>query len=209
MPAVLLSELATGILAALLHHKAGNVDFRRGGRDIRIASVLAACSVVGTLVAVFVAVSISKLYLKLYIGVLVLAMGLVILTMRGRAGRFSWKKVIGLGVLASFNKGMSGGGYGPVVTCGQILSGVTGKRAIGITSLPEGLTCLVGVVAFGGCSRMVFPGHNTGLWLPSQLGVVIACRYVEDSTSRGAGLGSPRHPTGCSVNGGPPQPTEG
>jgi len=43
---------------------------------------------------------------------------------------------------------MSGGGYGPVVTGGQVLSGVDGKSAVGITSLAEGLTCLVGVIAY-------------------------------------------------------------
>lgn len=52
-----------------------------------------------------------------------------------------------MGLVASFNKGMSGGGYGPVVTGGQVLSGVEGKSAVGITSLAEGLTCLVGVIA--------------------------------------------------------------
>ena len=43
---------------------------------------------------------------------------------------------------------MSGGGYGPVVTGGQILSGVKGNNAVGITSLAEGLTCVVGVIIF-------------------------------------------------------------
>jgi uncharacterized membrane protein YfcA len=53
-----------------------------------------------------------------------------------------------LGLVASFNKGISGGGYGPVVTGGQILSGVEGKSAVGITSLAEGLTCLVGIITY-------------------------------------------------------------
>jgi len=148
VPAVLLSELATGTAAATLHHRAGNVNFGAGNRDLLIALVLGACSVLGAVIAVFVATSIPKFYLKLYIGVLVLAMGLIILLLRGREGRFSWKRVVGLGVLAAFNKGMSGGGYGPVVTCGQIMSGITGKRAVGITSLAEGVTCLVGVLTF-------------------------------------------------------------
>ena len=43
---------------------------------------------------------------------------------------------------------MNGGGYGPVVTGGQILSGVKGNNAVGITSMAEGLTCVVGVVVF-------------------------------------------------------------
>lgn len=45
-------------------------------------------------------------------------------------------------------KATSASSYGPVVTCGQIISGIKGKWAVGITSLAEGLTCLVGVSAF-------------------------------------------------------------
>ncbi len=180
VPAVLLSELATGIMAALLHHKAGNVDFRRDGVDIKIAMVLASCSVIGTLGAVFVAIKLPKFYLKLYIGLLVLVMGLIILLLKGRQGRFSWKKVVGLGVLASFNKGMSGGGYGPVVTCGQILSGITGKRAVGITSLAEGLTCLVGIAAF--CLATGWP--NWGLAVPLVVGGLCSAPLAAWSVSK-------------------------
>jgi len=75
-------------------------------------------------------------------------MGVVILVCLGKEFKFSWKKIVFLGVIASFNKGMSGGGYGPVVTGGQILSGVEGKSAVGITSLAEGLTCLVGIITY-------------------------------------------------------------
>lgn len=172
VPAVLLSELFTGLLAGLAHHSVGNANFRprRAGprviirkirelgiaesfkrgipRDLRVVLVIAACSIVGTLVAVFLAVSISKFYLKLYIGTMVLLIGMYILLSRKKQHRFSWKKVTGLGLVASFNKGMSGGGYGPVVTGGQILSGVEGKKAIAITSLAEGLTCVVGFLAY-------------------------------------------------------------
>ncbi len=61
---------------------------------------------------------------------------------------FSWKKVVGLGLVAAVNKGLSGGGYGPLVCGGQILSGVDAKCAIGGTSLAEGLVCSVGVVTY-------------------------------------------------------------
>ncbi|MCK5569191.1 MAG: hypothetical protein KAJ15_05700 [Spirochaetes bacterium] len=43
---------------------------------------------------------------------------------------------------------MSGGEYGPVVTGGQLLAGFEGKNVVGITSLAEGLTCIVGVIAY-------------------------------------------------------------
>ncbi|MBN1804275.1 MAG: sulfite exporter TauE/SafE family protein [Sedimentisphaerales bacterium] len=172
VPVVLLSELITGILAGIFHHLEGNVDFKPKTLDVfeikemiksygffnglrstlprhlKIALLLASCSIVGTLVAVFIAINIPKFWLKLYIGVLVLSMGLLIIILNKKNFKFSVKKILFLGFLASFNKGMSGGGYGPVVTSGQILSGVEGKNAVGITSVAEGLTCLVGVLAY-------------------------------------------------------------
>ena len=148
IPCVLLSELITGLTAGLAHHKAGNVNFKRGSIHLKIALVLVACSIIGAVVAVFVAINIPKLWLKTYIGVIVLGMGIIILLTLNKNFKFSWRKIIGLGSIASFNKGMSGGGYGPVVTGGQILSGVNGNNAVGITSLAEGLTCVVGVIVF-------------------------------------------------------------
>lgn len=172
IPAVLLSELVSGLLAGFFHHREGNVNLKPDTADIfkitnmlrplgyidtfkktvplhlKIALLLSACSIIGTVTAVFVAVNIPKFWLKLYIGCLVLAMGIIILICLNKEFKFSWKKITFLGTIASFNKGMSGGGYGPVVTGGQILSGVEGKSAVGITSLAEGLTCLVGVIAY-------------------------------------------------------------
>lgn len=172
VPAVLLSELITGLLAGFTHHKAGNVNFKPKSTNVlyiikrikelgyiesfkrgvpihlKIAIVLAACSIFGTLAAVFISVNLPKFWLNMYIGFLVLVIGLVILFTINKTYRFSWKKIFSLGLIASFNKGMSGGGYGPVVTGGQLLAGVKGKSAIGITSLAEGLTCLVGVIAY-------------------------------------------------------------
>ncbi len=154
VPAILLSEFVTGLFAALTHTKLGNVNFSikdstgKMTKDLKIALILAACSIVGTVAAVFIALSIPSFYLKLYIGVLILAVGLFILVNRNKEHTFSWKRIIGLGMLASFNKGMSGGGYGPLVTGGQILSGVDGKNAVAITSLAESLTCLVGIIIY-------------------------------------------------------------
>ena len=172
VPAVLLSELISGLLAGFFHQKVGNVNlrpksfniadivkklktlgyiesFKRGVPiHLKITLVLALCSIVGTIVAVFVAVNIPKFWLKLYIGCLVLVMGLTILATLNKSFSFSWRKIIGLGLLASFNKGLSGGGYGPVVTSGQILSGIESRSAVGITSVAEGLTCFVGVITY-------------------------------------------------------------
>jgi len=172
VPAILLSELISGVLAGIFHHFEGNVNFKPKTMDIskikgwvknygichgfrhalsfdsKVVLLLASCSIIGTIAAVFIAINIPTFWLKLYIGVLVLSMGVVILVFYNKNFKFSPKKIVGLGLLASFNKGMSGGGYGPIVTSGQILSGVQSKSAVGITSLAEGLTCLVGVITY-------------------------------------------------------------
>ena len=172
IPAVLISELFSGLSAGIFHHKEGNVDFKPKiirlpdiidelktlgyiktlRKDIplhlKVALLLATCSIVGTVSAVFIAINIPKFWVKLYIGLLVLSMGITIIICFNKKFNFSWKKIIGLGLLASFNKGVSGGGYGPVVTSGQILSGVDRKSVVGITSLAEGLTCAVGIAMY-------------------------------------------------------------
>lgn len=148
VPCILLSEFISGVSSSFFHHKFKNANFKLGAIDLKIALAMAGCSVLGTLVAVFVALKLSAFYIKLYIGFLVLGMGVLILVTLKKKFKFTWKKIYSLGLLAAFNKGISGGGYGPIVTSGQILSGVRAKNAIGITSLAEGLTCLVGVVTY-------------------------------------------------------------
>ena len=172
VPVILISELFSGFLAGLLHHKEGNVDFKLKiihlpaiadefkslsyinkigksvPRHLKVALIIGLCSVVGTISAVHIAVAVPKFWIKIYIGILVLSMGITILVCFNKKFNFSWKKIVLLGLLASFNKGISGGGYGPVVTSGQILSGVDGKSAVGITSLAEALTCAVGIITY-------------------------------------------------------------
>jgi uncharacterized membrane protein YfcA len=145
---VLLSELVSGTTAAILHHRLGNVNLHPRSREFKILAIMALCSAFGVAAAVVVAVNIPPRFLKTYIGLLVLAMGGIILLTRGRGLSFAWRKITALGLVAAFNKGMSGGGYGPVVMGGQVLSGVDSKSAVGITSAAEGVACLVGVITF-------------------------------------------------------------
>ena len=172
VPSVLLSECITGLSAAVIHAKVKNVSFfpkglhlstlalecKRSGtvktlahmlsRAAKTACIISCSSAAATVCAVIFAVSISSFYVKLYIGVMILAVGIVLLCSFRQKPAFSWTKIAVLGAVASFNKGVSGGGYGPVVTGGQILAGIDGKSAIAVTALAEGITCLVGVSAY-------------------------------------------------------------
>lgn len=175
VPCILLSELFTGLTASIIHDRMGNVRLmpRNGDnikvsrfgffknirfyipRHLKISLLIGGCSILGTIVAVLIAVNLSQFLVKFYIGILISLMGLLILITSGMNFKFSWYKITGLSVLASFNKGISGGGYGPVVTSGQLLAGVNGKNAIGITSLAESLTCLVGLVLYFSSGKMI------------------------------------------------------
>lgn len=148
VPAVLISQFVTDIAACFFHHKVKNLDLSPGSVDFKLALLLGITSCVGVIVSVFVAFHISKTILSLYIGILVVVMGILIFVTAKRPMLFSWKKLTVIGIIASFNKGLSGGGYGPLIMGGQLVSGVDPKRAIGITALSEALTCLIGFLIY-------------------------------------------------------------
>lgn len=148
IPAVLVSQLAGDFLAAAFHHKLQNVNLSLGSKHFKVALLLATLSLAGAVAAVLVAVSLPTTYLNLYIGISVAVSGLAVLAARKRDYPFSWPKLLGFGSLAAFNKGISGGGYGPIMVAGQLLSGVEVKGAIGITVVAEGVTSMVAALAF-------------------------------------------------------------
>jgi len=148
VPVVLLSEFATGLTAGGFHHLLGNVDFKLRSRDSKVVAVLGGAGVFGALVAVKFLTTVPAFWAKLYFALMITAMGLIILVRRNGKYRFTWPKLVGLGLISSFNKGMSGGGYGPLVVGGQVLSGCEAKSAVGCTSLAESFVCLVALIAF-------------------------------------------------------------
>ena len=180
VPAVLFSEFITGVLAGLMHHRVGNVsfDFRRDNRvrkrrlralgyiprsfDAKVTYVLIVLGICGVLGAVFLSINIPAKIVKGYIGVMILAIGLYIILNINKDKMFSWTKFSVIAALSGFNKGISGGGYGPLVTGGQVVSGRSAKNSIGSTSLAEGLICLVGFLAYmvmrrGICWQLALP----------------------------------------------------
>jgi len=148
VPTILLSELLSGFSSSYFHHDSGNVDFSRNSRDSRTALILALGSVVGVAIGVNVAVQIPTIVLKLLIGIVITLAGFSIWILNKRILVYKTWKMCVLAIVASFNKALSGGGYGPLMTSGQILSGINSRASVGITSFAEGFTCLVGVILF-------------------------------------------------------------
>jgi len=147
VPAVLLSQALGGFTASMYHHKYNNVDFSSGSRDLKIVFTICSLGVAATIFGVFVSVNIlPKIWLKTYIGVMVFMMGLLVV--KEAYFEFSWKKIMGIGLISAFNKGLSGGGFGPIVTGGQILSGNGHKESIGATTLAEAPICIAGFLFY-------------------------------------------------------------
>jgi len=170
VPAVLLSEICIGIVATILNHRVGNIRLSHGEQHRRVLLVLAACSLVGSLIAVTVAVHAPAKWVNAWIGLIIIAVGVLLLVRRGTTGQFSMRRIVVLGTIAAFNKGLSGGGYGPLLTGGQLLSGVAEKGAVSITPPARGLTGLFSVVLY-----FAAKGHlELSLAAPLIIGSVLA-----------------------------------
>lgn len=148
VPTILVSELLSGFAAVFFHNEIRNVDLRLKGQHLKPALLLAGGSVAGVTAGVLLAVSIPTTALRMMIGCIILLSGLFVVLLSRRVIEYRHWKMLSLAVVASFNKAISGGGYGPLVTSGQILTGVRGQSAVGITSFAEAFTCLVGVTLF-------------------------------------------------------------
>jgi len=155
VPAVLVSQLAGDFLAAFFHHEFKNVDFSIGSEHFKVAVMLSLLGLIGSIIAVVIAVNLPRPLINLYVGTLFAVTGLIVLATKNKNFGFSWTRILCLGSLAAFNKGISGGGYGPIVTAGQILAGVKARSAIGIISLAEGVTCVVAVLMYALIGRNI------------------------------------------------------
>ena len=146
VPAILLSQATGGFAASIFHHKLENMDIKKNSRDFKISVLISLTGIFATIFAAFIAINISKIFLKTYIGILVISMGLILLTKKKFT--FSWNRMLFLSLLSSFNKGISGGGFGPLITAGQVVSGQKGKNAVGVTVFTEIPICLTGAFTY-------------------------------------------------------------
>lgn len=158
VPALLASQSATGLVAGLFHHEFENVHYSFDwplNEATRVVLLLSFFGVVATVVAVvlsYVAFDVPVDLVKAYVALLVIFMGLVGLLRQyvGMSMVYRPRRLVAFALLAGLNKGIGGGGYGPVVTLGQIYSGVYEKSATAITTLAEGVVSLFGAAAYVG-----------------------------------------------------------
>ncbi|MFX1450893.1 MAG: sulfite exporter TauE/SafE family protein [Promethearchaeota archaeon] len=148
VPSILFSEFCTGLFAAFYHQKLKNVNFDFQSDETKITLILSVCGVFGVIFAAFLSLNLPSFIVSLYISILILILGAFILIRGNRKFNFTYNKIVGIGVLSAFNKGISGGGYGPLVSSGQIITGVDEKKAIATGLFAEGIISIVGFLVY-------------------------------------------------------------
>ena len=180
VPTILVSELLSGFAASFFHNEIRNVELGFKGQHFKPAAILASGSLAGVTAGVFLAAALPTAALRALIGCIILLSGLFVLLLSRRVIEYRSWKVLSLATVASFNKAVSGGGYGPLVTSGQILSGVRGKSAVGITSFAEGFTCLLATGLF-----LLKGGHiNLQILVPMCSGALLSVPFSVFAVNR-------------------------
>jgi uncharacterized membrane protein YfcA len=151
VPCVMITEMVTGLVAGLVHGEFENVEWklRPMNETTKLVLMVAVTGMIASMIsisAVYKIFQLHKFWIKLYVTVLLVVMGVCSVLAAKSFKKYRPKWMWLFAFVGGFNKGVGGGGYGPVITVGGLLSGVPMKSMVAITSLAEGLTCLAAVV---------------------------------------------------------------
>ncbi len=146
VPAILISQAIGSISGTIFHHKKKNADFWGLTKHTKIVLAVVAPGIAAVTLGAFIALSIPALWVKTYIGMLVIAMGF--LCIAKYSYKFRWWKMYFIGALSAFNKALSGGGFGPVTSTGKIIGGLGGRVSVATTTYAEVPICLLGFLFY-------------------------------------------------------------
>lgn len=146
VPAILISQAIGGISGTYSHHKFNNANFNGLTKDTKIMLAMVIPGSFVVIFGVFVAVNLPAFWVKMYIGLLVIIMSFLCLSPIRYT--FAWWKHYAVGILAAFNKALSGGGFGPVTSTGGIIGGLESKVSIATTTFAEVGICLMSFVCY-------------------------------------------------------------
>jgi uncharacterized membrane protein YfcA len=153
IPCIMITEMFTGLIAGLVHGEMENVEwkFKPMNETTKLAIVVAVIGMICvcfSITAAYKVLKVHKFWIKLYVAGLLVVMGVCSLYTAKKFSNYKPKLMWIFAALGGFNKGIGGGGYGPVITVGGLLSGVPVKSMVAITSIAEGMTCLFAVITW-------------------------------------------------------------
>lgn len=155
VPALMAAEAVTGLLAGMLHHEFRNIELswrplNQATRSLLLIAGLGAAGAVASAALAYFIVPLPETLIKTYVAVLVLLMGGLMLLHRWLKPHKTYRprRLVLFAALAGVNKGLGGGGYGPVITLGAVFAGIIEKSATAIAALAEGVVSTFGILAF-------------------------------------------------------------
>ncbi len=153
IPVIMIQQACAGLIGAYMHKEYGNVEWRFSpfSETVKLMMIIAGVGILAvtfSITSIYGVLKLGDAWIKFYVVVLLLVMGLTALFNCKKAPAYRPKKMYFFGALAGFNKGIGGGGYGPVVTIGGLLSGVPAKTMIAITAFSEGFVCIVSILVW-------------------------------------------------------------
>jgi len=168
VPALLFSSLMGNIFSSIFNHKFKNVDFSLCSKHFNMSMLIGILGIAGSFIGASISIGISNFYLSLYIGLLIVGLGLFLLLNKKMKASFSWLKLVFLSLFGSFNKGISGSGFGPIVTTGMIIMDVNEKAAVSIQTFSELFVSISGFLTFVLAGSQI----SWNLVLPLSVGVI-------------------------------------
>jgi uncharacterized membrane protein YfcA len=147
VPVLLVSQMSAGFSGTIFHAIYENVELSsKEETDVKITILFTVVGMIATGLAVYLATLMNEFLIQLYIGIMISAVGILMITKISFS--FSWKKLYIISGIASFNKAISGGGYGPIATSGQIVSGREHGEAVATTDLSEAFLAGLGFMFY-------------------------------------------------------------
>jgi uncharacterized protein len=153
VPLIMITEMVTGLVAGLMHGQFENVEWklRPMNETTKLVILVAITGMLASSIsvtAIYKVLQLHKFWVKLYVTVLLIVMGVCSVLTAKTYVKYRPNLMWIFAFVGGFNKGVGGGGYGPVITVGGLLSGVPVKSMVAVTSLAEGLTCLAAVITW-------------------------------------------------------------
>lgn len=156
VPTIMLQQATCGLVGTFLHREFENVEWKLSPMSETIKlwlliSGLGILAVIFSITSIYAVFKVAKVWIKLYVTFLMLVMGLVAVYQartQDRKRAYRPKRMGIFAFLAGFNKGIGGGGYGPVVTIGGLISGIPIKAQLAVTAISEGTVSSVAAIVW-------------------------------------------------------------
>jgi len=149
VPAILVSETISGLWGGAWHVRFKNVNWKA------VAATLCGSLVAMSLATYVMAEYLSPTLLKYVISIFAVVMGIFVVIRSYLVKKLEHMQnshnplwFTALGFLIGYQKGTSGGNYGPFSVTAYMVLGLSAATAIGTTTIAEGIACALGVAMY-------------------------------------------------------------